>query len=196
MSLEKITERIIAEVRQEEKELIAEAEAQAEDILKRADQKVAEIRRQAEEKAAADARMLLERQTLAARLEGRKMDLAARQKLIAESIESAMEELTSLPDEEYAGLLAEMIGESAAKGGEIVMNAVDRKRIGKRLVELLNAQNPAQPVTLAEETVQTKGGLILRQGAVAVNATFEVIIDTYDNAVQRDAAEALFGQEG
>ena len=167
MSLEKITERIIAEVRQEEKTLLAEAEAQAENILKRADQKVAEIRRQAEEKAAADARMLLERQTLAARLEGRKMDLATRQTLIAESIESAMEQLAALPDEDYAKLLAQMIGDSAAKGGEIVMNAADRKRVGQRLVQLLNAQNPTQPITLAEETVRTRGGLILRQGAVS-----------------------------
>ena len=104
--IEKITGRIAADTEAEIAAIRAEARRQADEITARYE---AQAKREAEEIAARGRRSAEERQARlasVAQLDARKLELAAKQEMLAKAYDRAMERLTSLPDEEYVGLLA------------------------------------------------------------------------------------------
>ena len=106
--LEKITARISADADAEIQAIRDKAQAQAEELLAQAraqaekekGELLARGRRSAEERKA--------RLISAAQMEGRKMSLAAKQEVLDEAFRQALEEMCSLPEEQYIQLLARL----------------------------------------------------------------------------------------
>ncbi|MFR4562474.1 MAG: V-type ATP synthase subunit E family protein, partial [Flavonifractor plautii] len=114
--IEKITGRIAADTEAEIAAIRAEARRQADEITARYE---AQAKREAEEIAARGRRSAEERQARlasVAQLDARKLELAAKQEMLAKAYDRAMERLTSLPDEEYVGLLAGLAAEASSTG--------------------------------------------------------------------------------
>ena len=115
--IEKITGRIAADTEAEIASIQAEARRQADEITARYE---AQAKREAEEIAARGRRSAEERQARlasVAQLDARKLELAAKQEMLAKAYDRAMERLTSLPDEEYVGLLAGLAAERRPRDG-------------------------------------------------------------------------------
>ena len=71
----------------------------------------------------------------AAQMEGRKMSLAAKQEVLDEAFRQALEEMCSLPEEQYIQLLARLAVQASSTGREqLIFSPKDRTRIGKAVV--------------------------------------------------------------
>ena len=108
-----------------------------------------------------------------AQLDARKLELAAKQEMLAKAYDRAMERLTSLPDGEYVGLWA------ARSGKQVVTQANERLGDGH--------------LTLSVQTRPIRGGLILSDGDVEVNCTFETLVRLLRGEMDRTVVEVLFG---
>ena len=116
--LEKITARISADADAEIQAIRDKAQAQAEELLAQAraqaekekGELLARGRRSAEERKA--------RLISAAQMEGRKMSLAAKQEVLDEAFRQALEEMCSLPEEQYIQLLARLAVQASSPGRE------------------------------------------------------------------------------
>ena len=115
-------------IRDRAEELLAQARAQAE---KEKGELIARGRRSAEERKA--------RLISAAQMEGRKMSLAAKQEVLDEAFRQALEEMCSLPEEQYIQLLARLAVQASSTGREqLIFSPKDRTRIGKAVVMAAN----------------------------------------------------------
>ena len=191
------TEKIIAHIK-------ADADAQVNAILAQAEQQCAGIRGDFDKQAAAlyaerlragvkETQDRVDGEARIARMEGRKELLAAKQELVSRSFRKAQEQIVSLPEEQYVAFLAKLAAQASVTGEEkIVLNARDRKAIGEKLVKAANARLENGRLTLAEETGDFAGGLILRRGSIEANCTVELLVELSRSELSAQVAEILF----
>ena len=201
--IEKITGQIDADVQKEIGAALDQARAQAKEIEARyasqAEAQAEAIRRKGEQ----DAALRQERLVDVAKLEARKTLLAAKQDLVGQAFDLALKKLLELPDQEYIALLAKLAVAASRTGHEqVIFSQKDRSRYGKQAVTMANdmlakkagprADESAGRLTLAEEARPMAGGLILRDGRVETNCSFEVLIHLQRDALSAEVARALF----
>lgn len=191
------TERIIAHIRDD-------AQAQVDEILRQADQQAAQIRERCDEQAAqvygerirAGVKACEDQADSArriTRMEARKSLLALKQEMVALSFDKATEQIVALPREQYLDFLAKLAARaSVTKDEKIVLNARDRKTVGQELVKVANALLGDGKLSLADETGDFAGGLILRRGSVEANCTVELLVELSRNELSARVAELLF----
>ena len=194
--IEKITGRIEADVQREIDAIQADARSQADAIAARYDE---QAKRESEDilvrgRRSADERV--ERLASVAQLEARKLELAAKQELLGEAFDRALEQLLNLPEKEYVALLANLAVKASSTGREqVILSQKDRTRYGKQVVTQANellAKTGTGALTLAESSRPIKGGLILSDGDVEVNCTFETLVRLQRGELERDVAKVLF----
>ena len=201
--IEKITGQIDADVQKEIDAALDQARAQAQEIEARyasqAEAQAEAIRRKGEQ----DAALRQERLVDVAKLEARKTLLAAKQDMVGQAFDLALKKLLELPDQEYIALLAKLAVAASRTGREqVIFSQKDRSRYGKQAVTMANemlakkagprAAESAGMLTLAEEARPMAGGLILRDGRVETNCSFEVLIHLQRDALSAEVARARF----
>ena len=191
--IEKITGRIAEDAGREIGEINAEARRQADEIMARyeaqAQQESEEIlsrgRRNADER--------VERLASVAQLDARKLELAAKQEMLSKAYDLALEKLVNLPDKEYVDLLADLAVKASSTGREaVIFSQKDRARYGKAVVTQANEKLGDGRLTMSEQTRPIKGGLILSDGDVEVNCTFETLVRLQRGEMDREVAKVLF----
>ena len=75
---------------------------------------------------------------------------------------------------------------------EIVLNRRDRERIGEKLVKAANALLEKGRLSLAPDTRDIAGGLILRRGSIEANCSAELLVELSQSELSAKVAETLF----
>lgn len=194
--IDKIKQRITQEAQGEIATLTAQAQAQAAGITA---QYTAQARALAEEITARGERAAQEREerlVSMAHMEAKKEQLAVKQELLEEAFRLALEKLCALPQGEYVALLTDLAVRAAHSGREqVLFSPKDRETVGEEVVRRANARLKDGQLTLAQETRPIRGGLILSDGSVEVNGSFETILRLERPRMARDIAGLLFPQE-
>ena len=191
--IEKITGRIAADGEKEADAILTEARRQADEILARYE---AQAKRESEEilsrgKRNADERV--ERLASVAQLDARKLELAAKQEMLSKAYDLALEKLVNLPDKDYVTLLADLAVKASSTGKEaVIFSQKDRTRYGKQVVTQANERLKDGHLTMSEQTRPIQGGLILSDGDVEVNCTFETLVRLQRGEMDREVAKVLF----
>ena len=191
------TEKIIAHIADE-------AKAQADGIVSQAESKCAEIlagyQKQAdgiyENKMNAGKQAVQsesESVVRLAKMDAKKLALALKQEMVALSFDKAVEKLSQLPEAEYVAFLAKLAKEaSVTKAEQVVLNAKDKAAIGDKLIAEANKLIEGGKLSLAEDTGDFSGGLILRRENIEVNCTTELLVDLKRQDMASQVAEVLF----
>ncbi|MCQ2442273.1 MAG: V-type ATP synthase subunit E [Oscillospiraceae bacterium] len=190
--IEKITGRILSDAQAEIDTLMADAKAQAADIAA----KYANEARKVYADAAAKGKNAAEdREThlgSSAQMEARKMILAAKQEMLDAAYADAEKRLNSLPDKAMVQTLAALAQKASVTGKEeIILNANVAKRLGAEVVEKANSKG--LNLTLSKTTGNFAGGLLLSDGDVEVNCTFDTLVRLTRNETAGEVAKVLFG---
>ena len=200
--IEKITGQIGADVQKEIDAALDQARAQAKEIEARYESQAQTQGEALRRKGEQDAALRRERLVDVARLEARKTLLAAKQDLVGQAFDLALKKLLELPDQEYIALLAKLAVAASRTGREqVIFSQKDRSRYGKQAVTMANDMLAKQAgphadhtsmLTLAGESRPMAGGLILRDGRVETNCSFEVLIHLQRDALSAEVARVLF----
>jgi V/A-type H+-transporting ATPase subunit E len=192
MSIETITAKILSDATDYAEEITQKAKAEAASITAEAQKEAIEIKKLSAERAAEQALTLRHRRTAVAELEARKIRLDAKQMAVANTIDSAIEHLANMQTDEYIDFLAKKIAETGIKDGQVVLNASDKAAIGEKLLEEANKLLAYGRLTLAVQTMNAKGGFILKSGSIEFNSCLETMINSLKEDVTLDVVEALF----
>ena len=191
--IEKIIDRISSDAQREIDDVLAAAQAEAAEITAKYQ---AQAKAEADdilargEKAAAERG---ERLASVAQLDARKLELSAKQEMLARAYDRALEKLTGLPDGAYTDLLAQLAVEASSTGREaVILSPKDRARYGKAAVTRANEKLGDGHLTLSEQTRPIQGGLILSDGDVEVNCSFETLVRLIRGETDREVAKVLF----
>lgn len=177
--LDKIIEAILADAQQEADSMILAAQQRAEDIFKQkeaeAEAQCTAIIAQTREKTATAAHIA----NSSVALEQRNMLLAEKRRIIDEVIEDSVKMLAELPAKEYFAVLEHIILENARGEGELILSAGDKQRMPKDFLTKLNSalEKTGASLVLAEDTVETGGGFILRYGGIEENLCFAQVAE-------------------
>ncbi|MEL7649655.1 MAG: V-type ATP synthase subunit E family protein [Sedimentibacter sp.] len=192
MSIENITSNILADAKNAADVSLANAEKTMQDIINNAKNEAEAIKKAAAEKAEKEAESLKSRKESAAELQKRKMMLSAKQDAIKKSFNAALEKLRNMPEDEYMNLLANEIVRIPNCAGTIVLNQRDKNNIGEKLVKAVNERLKAEKIALSNNTIESSGGFVLKNGAIEINSTFETILDSMKDELTNEVANALF----
>ena len=209
--IDNIIARIEEDAQNEVNKILADARAKAEEISARYAALAAKETEAILEKGKKSADDRTVRLQGVAGLDARKMLLRTKQEMIDLAFGNAVAKLRALEGEDYIETLARL-GVSAAQTGneEVILSADDREKYDKEVVsrinELLNDEEGisriitaagkflrGEGVKLSDEVREISGGLILKDGDLEVDASFETIVNQMRESLAGDVAEILFG---
>jgi len=219
--LDRITERILSEAREEADRILEDAETKCAQIASEAEVRAAEIRARLNEDAERDATELVSRIKTAVETKKRNALLMTQSALLDEVFDDTLAQIYNLEAEKYTEILVGLLcaalieqreaeqtsrnlyGEEDAMAPdayEVLLNQRDYNRCGKVLVartkQKLDGKLPAEMLdrlTVSEQTVGIDGGLILRCGSVESNCSLRPLFAQLREELETEVSRALFG---
>lgn len=189
--IEKITGRILSDAQAEIDAVLAQAQAQADGITAKY---AAEAEKAYAEAAAKGRTAAADREShlgSSAQMEARRLLLAAKQEMLNAAFDEAAKQLVCLSDGEMVSTLAKLAQKASVTGTEeIILNADIAQRLGEQVVRQANEKG--LHLTLSQTTGDFSGGLLLSDGDVEVNCTFDTLVRLTRNDIAGDVAKVLF----
>ncbi|MDF2677010.1 MAG: hypothetical protein K0Q97_1324 [Bacillota bacterium] len=192
MSIENITEKILAEANDVAFAILQKADSQSLEIINEAKNKANDLINEEALKSQNDAEVLKQRKVSAAQLQAKKMVLSAKQESINKSFDEALKKLSDIPEEVYINFILSEIDKSSFVEGELVLNEKDKKNIGEKLVILANEKLNTNKIKLSDKTIQASGGFVLKNGNIEINSTFETILSSIKDELTFEVANVIF----
>ena len=202
LGIEDIKQKILADARDEAKQIREEAEKKAKPIVDEAKDKAKQIKKDSKKKAELEAELKKKRILALARLEARKSILAARHEMTEEAFVKAVKRLSELDDGEYRAIIKKMFLSADMPDGnvEAILSPKDKKRIShdflKDVQKELAKKGKKVELTLSEDARNISGGFVLRKGRVEFNNSFEAVIKMQRDVMETEVARILFGEHG
>ena len=192
--IERITDRIGADVQAEIDGVMGKAQAKADEIRQGYEAQAAKARTEAENRSRKAAEDREARLVDAAEMDRRKLLLSAKQEMVGKAFDLALEKLCAMEDAQYAAVTAKMLAEAAPSGGRGTVYFPDGKAaVGAEAVKQANAiLGEKGRLTLAPETRPIQGGFLLVDGSVEVNGTFETLVRFQKGTMASEVAKILF----
>lgn len=198
--INKITERIAAEAREEISALQAETAEKCKAIKDEFSAKAQEEYWRLIGEGTKDCEIQVKRLAGTAEMEAKKSILAMKQETIAHIFDLSVEGLCALPENKYVDFLSKQAAKAAVTGlEELVFNAKDKsgcaKAVTKAANELLKNRGLLPKLTISEKTGSFRGGLMVKQGDIEVNCTVEKLVELSKVELAPQLAELLFAEE-
>ena len=114
--------------------------------------------------------------------------MAAKQELIADSFVAAENKLLALDSDAYIAFILAQLDEYNDMEAELLLNAGDLKKYGVNLSKKLKDTK----INISKETVDIKGGFILKKGNISYNASLEKLLEMKKEELTSEVAELLF----
>jgi len=195
--MDKITERILDDARQEAERILEDAQRRAEAIKKESESKAAAVRERLIREYETKASELKGRMISVAQLDMRKKVLEVKQEMIDKAFERCLANIMEMPPKEYRKLMEELLIASVQRGDEeVVFSRLDDSRLGNDFLSGVNGRLTAMgrkgALKAAKEKGSFQGGFILRTGGVEINNTFESMLRIVREEIEPKVAEMLF----
>ncbi|MCI9626037.1 MAG: hypothetical protein HFI90_04565 [Clostridia bacterium] len=189
--LETILSQIHLEAQQKADSILAQAQDEADKIVEQAKRQAEGIAEKARQKAELEAAEQEKRSNSAAQLAAKQSILQEKQALIGTVLAAAKAELLTLPEEEYFGLLRQMVQQYAQpEAGELILSAKDLARMPKSFQKEIKNVQP--DLTISEQTADISGGFLLVYGGVEINCGFDALFAAEEDTMRGRAHEILF----
>ncbi|PIU63650.1 MAG: hypothetical protein COS84_09430 [Armatimonadetes bacterium CG07_land_8_20_14_0_80_40_9] len=196
MSVDNIVSKIIGDAELEAARVEKEATKEAEKIIQSAEGEAKSLKDELLSNAEDSAKQQKERIVAMAELEARKELLGEKQKLIEEAFQKALESLINLDDEKYQRLIEKLIIESANSGDErVIISSKDKERITQEFIDKVNAnlirEGKKGELKLEEKLRDFKGGFIFKIGRKEETYTFEALLKSKREELEKEVAKIL-----
>ncbi|MBQ3055722.1 MAG: hypothetical protein IJC88_06420 [Oscillospiraceae bacterium] len=192
--IDKICERISLQADEVCREILSRAEEEVQAVRAECSRTAAEESEAIVTRGKAQATEREARLSGVAELEAKKLHLKTKQSMIDAAFEEALSMLCAFSDERRTALLASLAANGAVSGAErVIFTKADRDTVGAAVISEANKKLGARgKLTLAEETTEAKGGVILAEGNLEINCTFETILRQMHDDLSGEVAEILF----
>ena len=190
--IEKITGRINADAQAEIDAVLGEAQARADEIKAKYDAQAKQEYETLTRRGKAAAQEREKNLHSSAQMEARKMVLAAKQEMLDKAFRQALRKLCGLDDESMTALLSKLAQRASVTGREeVILNGGVKKRLGAAVVKKANADGGLH-LTLSEADGSFEGGVVLKNGAVEINGTFDTLVRLVRGEIAGEVAKVLF----
>lgn len=195
--IEKITAKLEAEALADVEAIKAEAQAKCDEIKKEYAQKAQDEYWKRVQTGTKACENRVTRLASASDMEARKALLAFKQEQVSLAFDRAVEVMSNMDADKYITLLASLAAKAASYGSEeLIFNARDKAAVGEKTAKAANAlltqRGGTGKLTVADETRDIPGGVIVRQGDIEVNCSIDTLVQLHRNELASQVAEILF----
>ena len=195
--INKITAKLNADAQKEIDAVLQEADRKCAVIRKEYSQKADEAYKRAYENGARAVEDRVQRLGSAAEMEAKKATLAFKQEMVSQAFDRAVTMIRDMPRKEYIAFLSnQAVKASGGKDSVLVFNPRDRDELGERVAKSAQTQLSKQgtpcTLTVAEDTRDIPGGLIVRQGDIEMNCAVDTLVHLARGELSAQVAEILF----
>lgn len=195
--IEKILGRIHADAQAEIDSVLEASAKEAQAITARYEERAQNEEASLLEKGHKNANERAERLSSVAQMEAKRLILGAKQGMLDKAFALAHEKLTKLPEEDYITLLSNLaVGASLSGEESLVFSRQTHETMGEKITEAANEKlrksGKHANLTMAEETREFGGGLILLDGKMEVNCSFDTLLRLAREDMAGEIAAVLF----
>jgi len=191
MSLVDIKKKIESDANNEAQALLAKANSQAEAIADEAAEVAASIEKELQERLKKDGPEIFRRREVVARLDVKKIALGAKQQLIDQTFQLALDGLVGMEKKKYLAFCGKLLEKASKAGDGTVLVGRDEKHLDSSWLDAFNQKNSTHLI-LEEERLSIRGGFVLRRGQVDVNCSFEMLVRSLREELEKDVVTRLF----
>lgn len=186
--IQAILDQIQADARQSREILLSAAREKAQDIRNQGLRLAAEEEERILAEARTQAKSILQRADSQAGIQERSTLLAARRQMLDQAFAMAMEQLRALSPQDKTNLYTALVNQNLEGSAQLILNQEDTAQVGPQVVAAVGQDK----LTLCQTPGGFAGGLILRQGNIETNCTFEVLVGSVKEQLEPEAAALLF----
>ena len=194
-NIESIIKKIAQDAQAQADQKIAEAQSEAQQILRGYQEQADKLLRDAQEQAQKEAAAIAERVESQSGLMRRNMMLQYKREAIEQAFQKALEVLCAQPSDKQVQLLGSAASKAIAGDVQIILNQKDRDAFGKQLVDSIQKQladaGKSYTVSLSSKTASIAGGMILDEGRVETNLSYEILVKNMRDELEAQVARVL-----
>ena len=192
MSIEKITSKILSEASELKEKTLSEARKESDAVLAEAEKKAQEMIEDSKNRGLEEKEKIISRRKSVADIDCRKVFLAKKQEIIGQCFDKAVDEIISMDEADYIGLLTALGTGSGMTAGQLIFNEKERAAIGQKVVDALNGAAEGRSFVLSEETRKLRGGYMLMCGQTFINNTIEALVEEARPELVAEVAKIMF----
>ncbi|NIA06685.1 MAG: hypothetical protein GWP14_03455 [Actinobacteria bacterium] len=186
--------------------ILAEAKEQAEKILAEADKQIQQIREQAKKELEQLDKQIKADSEQAAAQEQHRILAGARQAVTAELLQikhkmldkvfaDVKEALGQMSAKDYQKMLTGWLKEAVTTGDEQVLAAEGEKHLSEELLEQVNNELKNGKLKLSQEKVAGAGGFVLAEEKTQTRVTWEVLLSQARRELEPELCKMLFADQ-
>ncbi len=221
--IDKITGKIISEAEADAAAIMSRAQERCAEIMFVSSAECEKIKAELEEKAQRDAESIISRAKSGAAMQKRNILLSAGREATDKVFRTAYKEILNLPEEKYCEVVARFIadailmqmetektnialyGEEEAllpEKYELIFNKNDKEKLSDAILEGVGrivigkmSREDLQKLTVAEDTADIDGGVIVRFGSVECNCSIKTVFAQLRERLEGEISTMLFSFE-
>ena len=191
-NIESIIKRIADDAQAQAQQKIDEAQAEAKQILADYEQQAKTLSQQTQERAQKEAVVIAERVESQSGLIRRNMMLQYKRQAIEQAFQKALEVLCAQENDKQVELLSSAAAKYITSDAQVLLNEKDSAAFGQSLIdEKLKAQNKPYAVSLSQKPASIQGGMILAEGNIETNLSYEILIKNMRDELEAEVAKVL-----
>ncbi|MDR1731181.1 MAG: V-type ATP synthase subunit E [Synergistaceae bacterium] len=189
MSLADIKAKINAEAQARIRAIQSDNDAQVSAVAQKADNEIRELQTSYKNRFAKEEPEILKRRQIVAELDANKVDLGVKQRLIGESFEAALRQLSELPKDKYLSFVQKLLEQISGEGALFI--GKNEKHIDAGWLEAYNGSHKTG-FSLASERLPITGGFVLKQGNIDTNCSWDMLVRDIRPDLEADVVKRLF----
>lgn len=193
MSLAQITEKIEREAREEAENILSRAREQESGVKQDIDAEVRRLGEAARERFQKERPEIFRRREIVAKLDVGKIHLGEQRRLISEVYAEGLRGLGRLDKKSYAAFCEKLLKKAVESGDEVIEFASGEKYLDAAWIEAFNNKNGTK-IKLSESRGDFSGGFMLNKGRIAVNCTWEMLIQAVSERLESEVVRRLFSE--
>jgi len=191
MSLAQITEKIERDAREEANKILERSREQTEEIKRETEAEVGRLEKAAKERFEREKPEIFKRREIVANLDVKKIRLDAERRLINDVFEGGLKRMTDMDKKEYAAFCGRLMKEASETGDEELILGREEKILDAAWLDAFNKAN-ATSIKLSDRKGDFLGGFVLSSGRIAVNCTWEMLVQVASEKMENEVVRRLF----
>ncbi|MDR1578926.1 MAG: V-type ATP synthase subunit E [Synergistaceae bacterium] len=193
MSLAQITEKIEREAREEAENILSRAREGVSGVKQDIDAEVSRLDKSARERFEKERPEIFRRREIVAKLDVGKIRLGVQRMLISEVYAEGLGRLGCLDKKAYTAFCEKLLKKAAESGDEVIEFSNGEKYMDAAWLDAFNSKNGTR-IKLSEKRGDFSGGFVLHKGRIAVNCTWEMLIQAASERMESEVVRRLFSE--
>lgn len=194
-NIESITNKIAADAKVLAQQKLDEAQQEAQKVLKDYQAQADQLKKQSEAQAQKEAAAIAERVDSQSALVHRDLMLQYKHDAIERAFDKALTMLCGMAKDKQIEMLSDAAAKYMSADAQVILNKNDLAAFGPALVskieKKLAAQNKNYKVVLSKTAGSMAGGMILAEGKIETNLSYEILIKNMRDELEGEVAKIL-----